>query len=134
MKNSLNKKETVMNVRAMRWMGVAFLSCSLAVAPLAARAGIVTTEALTAQQEGDANRAKVQSFLERANAAGKLQEHGVSAQDAKNRVAALNDTEARELARQIDSLPAGGNFGSFTDDQLIIILLLVILVAVIASS
>lgn len=123
-----------MNVRGTRWIGVAFLSCSLAFAPLGAHAGIVTTDALTAQQESDSNRAKIASFLDRANAAGKLQEHGVSAQDAKSRVAALSDSEARDLARQIDSLPAGGNFGSFTDDQLIIILLLVILVAIIASS
>jgi hypothetical protein len=139
MKNSTNiNKETVMKVRGMRWvmrrLGVAFLSCSLAFAPFVARAGIVTTDALTAQQETDANRAKIESFLQRADAAGKLQEHGVSAQDAKNRVAALSDGEARELAAQIDSLPAGGNFGSFTDDQLIIILLVVILVAIIASS
>jgi hypothetical protein len=38
-----------------------------------------------------------------------LERHGVSAQDAKARVAALSDDEAERLAAKIDSLPAGGN-------------------------
>ena len=122
-----------MSMRSIRVVGAAFLAASLVIAPLHARAEIVTTDAITAERGTIAEREKVVSFLERADAARKLREYGVSARDAKERVAALSDKEVRELALQIDSLPAGGNIGNFTDTQVIILLLLVILVAVLVS-
>jgi hypothetical protein len=38
-----------------------------------------------------------------------LESRGVSAADAKARVAALSDDDVDQLAAKIDSLPAGGN-------------------------
>lgn len=58
-----------------------------------------------------AERAKVQAFLERADVVAKLEQFGVSAADAKARVAAMTDEEARALSERIDQEPAGGIIG-----------------------
>jgi len=123
-----------MNLRSCSLVGTVLVLGSLLVAPMAAIAGIVSTEQLTAQSRTDAERAKVQAFLDRANAAGQLQALGVNGVDAQTRVSALSDDEVHELSGKIDSLPAGGDFGGFTNQQIIIIVLLLILVAIIASS
>jgi len=123
-----------MSVRSIRAVGTAFLAASLVIAPAHARAEIVSTDAITAERGANAERERVLSFLERADAAGKLREYGVTVRDSEQRVAALSDQEVRQLAQQIDSLPAGGNFGGFTDTQIIIILLVIVLVAVLASA
>lgn len=119
-----------MNLRRLRSFGHLLLSASLVLAPVLAHAGIVTTEQMTARQQTDAERARIQSFVERAGAAGQLQLLGIGAADAQSRVEALSDEEVHALTGRIDSLPAGGNFGSFTDEQVIIVLLLIILVIV----
>lgn len=127
-------KEIVMSIRSTRTVGAAFLAASLIIAPVHARAEIVSTDAIIAERGANAEREKVLSFLERADAAGKLQKYGVPVRDAQERVAALSDKEVHELAQQIDSLPAGGSFGGFSDQQIIIVLLLLVLVAVLAST
>ena len=72
--------------------------------PLAAQAGMVSTEAALA----GADRGKVASFLERTEVRAQLQARGVDEADVKARVAALTEQEAAQLAAQIDSLHAGG--------------------------
>ncbi|HYA77022.1 MAG TPA: PA2779 family protein [Burkholderiaceae bacterium] len=123
-----------MNLRRCNLLAVVFVCGTLTVTPMVANAGIVSTDQLTAQSSIDAERAQVQAFLDRASAAGKLQALGVNGVDAQTRVSALSDTEVHALAEKIDSLPAGGDIGSFTNEQIIIIVLLLILVAVIVSS
>lgn len=73
--------------------------------PLPAHAGMVGTEAVVASAE----RGRIVSFLEREDVRQQLQAQGVSPADVKARVAALTDEEARQLAGQVDRLPAGGN-------------------------
>jgi hypothetical protein len=68
-------------------------------------AGMVSTEAAVANSE----RALVASFLDREDVRAQLEASGVSAADVKARVAAMTDEEARNLAGQIESLPAGGD-------------------------
>lgn len=92
-----------------------------------AHAEIVPTEAVTAQNKVETDRAKVQSFLDRANVKEKMQAMGVDGLMAKDRVAALTDAEVAALAQKIDTLPAGAAMSS-TD--LIIVLLIAILVAI----
>lgn len=53
--------------------------------------------------------ARLASLLDRADVRAALESHGVSAEDAKSRVAALSDEEAEKLAAKFDSLPAGGS-------------------------
>ena len=123
-----------MQNKAYRSLGVAFLAAALGLQPPAARAEIVTTGLLTAQHVTDVERAKIQSFLDRESVRHKIQAMGIDGLAARDRVAALNDQEVHDLAARIDSLPTGGNVGSFTNEQLIIILLVAILVAVIVSA
>jgi hypothetical protein len=123
-----------MRKKAYRTLGVAVLSAALGLHPPAVQAGIVTTGELTAQHVTDVERAKIRSFLERDNVRHRIQAMGIDGLHARDRVAALSDAEVHDLAGKIDSLPTGGNFANFTNEQLIIVLLIAILVAVLASA
>jgi len=109
-----------------RWLFAALAAAlSMPVPPV--RADIVSSDELATQSQAEADRAKVRSFLDRANVRERLQALGVEGVVAKDRVAALSEEEVHALAQRIDSMPAGGAFGT-TD--IILILLVVILVAV----
>jgi hypothetical protein len=112
----------------------ALLTVALCLQMPLARAGIVTSEQLTAQHRSDTDRAKILAFIERANVRDRIQAMGVDGLAARDRVAALDDEEAHAVAQRIDALPAGGNVGSFTDTQVIIVLLLIILVVVLVTA
>lgn len=114
-----------------RPLSTAIVAAALCLQPLAARADIVATDQLAAPRQADGDRARVEAFLDRAGVRERLQTMGLSGIVAKDRVAALSDQEVHGLAQKIDALPAGGNFGSFSNDQLIIVLLIAILVAII---
>src|SRR5436190_22771627 len=73
-----------------------------------AQAEIVDTDALGAQSQVELDRAKVQSFLDRANVKERLQAMGVSGIVATDRVASLSEAEVHALAQRIDTMPAGG--------------------------
>jgi hypothetical protein len=73
--------------------------------PLPVHAGMVGTDAVLPSAE----RERIVGFLEREDVRQQLQAQGVSSTQAKARVAALTDEEARQLAGQVDSLPAGGD-------------------------
>ena len=78
-----------------------------APAPVA-RADLIATDRVDAQgQSQSPARARVSSFLERADVRAALESRGVSAEEAKARVAALSDSEVESLAQKMDSLPAG---------------------------
>jgi hypothetical protein len=80
-----------------------------------------------AAAQTEADRAKVQQFLERASVRERLQAMGVQALNARDRVDSLTQEEVHALAQRIDSMPAGGNL---SQNDLIIILLVAILVIV----
>jgi hypothetical protein len=73
--------------------------------PLPAQAGMLPTEAAVTGAE----RVRVAEFFDREEVRAQLLARGVGAEEVKDRVAALTDEEARELAGRIDSLPAGGD-------------------------
>lgn len=72
--------------------------------PLPAQADIVTSE----EASVGAERAAIAGFLARSEVREALAARGVSPQAAQARVDALSDTEAQQLARDIDRLPAAG--------------------------
>ena len=76
-----------------------FLVISLAL-PFPAQAGMLSFDA---GQRGEINR-----LLDRADVPAGLQAYGVSAGEAKARIAAMDDDEVAQLAARIDQLPAGG--------------------------
>jgi hypothetical protein len=73
--------------------------------PLPTHAGLISTERATA----NADRERVIGLLERAEVRNQLQSYGVEPAAVKARVDALADSEVEQLARHIDSLPAGGD-------------------------
>lgn len=75
------------------------------VAPLPALAGIVSTDSVVAGAERD----RIAGLLERGDVRARLQALGVDPAAARDRVAALSDAEAAQLATQLDELPAGGD-------------------------
>jgi hypothetical protein len=67
---------------------------------------LIGTEQAAAAQPG---RALIEQTLARADVAAALQVRGVSVDAARERVAALTDAEAAQLAAQIDQAPAGAD-------------------------
>lgn len=89
-----------------RCMARVLIVCTMALGtPLPASADIVTTDQIYAGTE----RARVQSFLDRADVQAQMQSLGVDVNVARARVDALTDDEASRLAGQIDQLPAGAD-------------------------
>ena len=84
-----------------------------------AQAGMIGTDQV-ATSSAQADRNAVLGFVSRADVAGQLQALGLDAATAKDRVAAMTDSEVSYLAQRIESLPAGA------DTAGIILLILVI--------
>lgn len=103
------------------------IACLAALVALPVQAGMISTEEAVATQTLQADRDKVQAFLERATVQDKLQAMDVPAALAKTRVDALTAEEVATLAQRIDALPAGGALDSM---DVVIILLIAILVAI----
>lgn len=93
-----------------RLISQALIAC-LATLPFTAHAGLIgTDEAMSAHAQTD--RATVVNFLARADVQRELQTHGLTAQGAQERVAALTDAEVQQIAGRIDAAPAGGTSGA----------------------
>ncbi|RXZ44263.1 PA2779 family protein [Crenobacter cavernae] len=78
----------------------------------AAMIGVEQMHEATRSAEGDAARARVLEALSRANVVAELERQGVSPDQARDRVAALSDADARLLAEKVDKAPAGGIIGA----------------------
>jgi hypothetical protein len=107
------------------WGIIATLAVLCALPTPVVVADMVSTGQVIRQGVAEQDRARVRSFLDRADAREQLQAMGVDELAAKDRVARLTDQEAHTLAQKLEMLPAGGNLGQ---NDLIIILLVVILV------
>jgi len=89
-----------------RFVARLLIVCTVAMGlPLPATAGIVTTDQVYAGLDRD----QLRNFLDRAEVRAQMQALGVDADAARDRVDALTDEEARNLAQRIDQLPAGGS-------------------------
>ena len=106
----------------------AVLAAGFVLAVQTASAALISTDNVANQANAQADRAKVETFMQRADAERALKALGVAPDTAKQRVAALTDEEVHTLATKIDSLPAGAALSS-TD--IIIILLVAILVVLV---
>ncbi len=106
----------------------ALISAALLTQAPLAHAGIVDTDALSAQSQIEQDRAKVQGFVERADVKTKLQAMGVAGFLAKERVGAMSEEEVHALAERIDTLPAGGAMG--TMDWILVALVALLILAI----
>ncbi|AXK39893.1 PA2779 family protein [Crenobacter cavernae] len=78
----------------------------------AAMIGVEQMQQAERSAEGDAARARVFEALSRADVVAELERQGVSPDQARDRVAALSDADARLLAEKVDQAPAGGIIGA----------------------
>ena len=85
-----------------------FLNAALLLSSFAsARAGMIGADQLSAS--GFASRTAVMDVLARPDVASQLQAQGVDPAAARDRVAAMSDSEVQALQAQLDSLPAGAS-------------------------
>ena len=85
----------------------AVLSMSLYIP--AAQAAMVTTDQVMGVAETTAARTLLETTIMRVDVQQALLAQGVNPQDIQARVAALSDSEAAQMASQLDELPAGGD-------------------------
>jgi hypothetical protein len=93
----------------------------------AAQAALIRTQELLAAGDGAADRARVLAFLDRAEVREQIAALGVDPNEAAARVAALSDAQLREIAGELDELPAGQSaVGAVVGAILIIFLVLLV--------
>ncbi len=78
----------------------------LQVAP--AYAGLIGTQTLVDRASAELDRDRLKSALQRDQVRDLLADHGVSIEQAEERIDALTDAEVSQLAADFDKLPAGG--------------------------
>jgi len=106
---------------------VAAAAMTLCMLSVAAGAKMVSTDQAIGQVTASQERARVQEVLNRTDAQEKLQAMGIDGQVVKERVARLTDQEVNELARQLDTLPTGGDISNRNLVAVLLIILLVVL-------
>ena len=74
-----------------------------------AHAGMIGTAQVAAAEVGAQTRARLAAELQRSEVQAALQRNGIDLETAQARVASLSDEEAVVLAKQVDTLPAGGD-------------------------
>jgi hypothetical protein len=126
---SLLPRETFMKQSTPLTRGlIAIVATAMIAQTSIVRADMIGAEAvMSAQSQAEQDRAKVQSFVDRATVKERLQAMGVSGLVAKDRVASLTEAEVHALAQRIDAMPAGG---ALSANDLLIVLLIALLVAV----
>jgi hypothetical protein len=95
-------------MKIMSRLVAGFVATSIAFTNFVQAAPMLITTEQVAAADAQKDRALVNETFLRPELQAKLQEFGVSLQDAQARVAALTDQEISALARQIETAPAGG--------------------------
>jgi hypothetical protein len=92
-----------------------------------ANAALVSTEQVLARTDGAGDRTRVLAFLERAEVREQIVALGVDPNEAAARVRALSDAQVRDIAGQLDQVPAGQSaVGAVVGAILIIFLVLLV--------
>lgn len=117
-----------MNVKHLIKVCAVVLSVFLSLHGTTAMAGLVTTDQMSPQSQLEADKIKIQTFIEREDVKDRLQAMGVLESMSKARVAAMTSEEVHAVAQKIDSMPAGGRA---RDSDLVLILVLLILLLLI---
>lgn len=109
--------------KPVSWLVLAFFLA--AVSPGYALAALMSTEDSLESAVGSKARHSLQRMLARDEVRAQLERWGLDPAEAQERIEALTDTEAVQMARQIENLPAGGNgVGAVIGAVLIVFLVL----------
>ncbi|QEA40370.1 hypothetical protein FGL86_15655 [Pistricoccus aurantiacus] len=106
---------------------IAFLvlgSLPVAAAQATAASELISTQQALQADQANADRERILDVLARDDVQRQLELQGVDPQEVKDRVAALSDAEARQMADQLDQLPAGAS--SVVGALLVIFLVLLV--------
>ena len=107
-----------------------FLICSFLLLDFsvqAAKAGLITTEAVVAAASRQGDQQRVADFLGRAEVKQAMVGQGVAPAEAMQRLDSLADVEVARLAKVLDQLPAGGDgVGAVIGAGLLIFVILLI--------
>jgi hypothetical protein len=79
--------------------------------PFSTYAGMISTDQVVSAVQNQGARDRLRDLVGRSEVRNQLQNFGISASAAQERVSAMTDAEVASLAGQIDSLPAGGSSG-----------------------
>lgn len=104
------------------------LISSLVLVPFSLNAAMITTDKALSSSQSIENKNKVNEFFNRTDVIAKFESMGVTPQMAQERINAMTQAEVNQVAKNIDSLPAGGDL-TITTVGWIGILLVVGLVA-----
>jgi hypothetical protein len=86
-----------------------------------ATAGMIGTDRVAGVGSAQTERSLISGLLARDDVARQLQSLGVDLKTAQDRVAMLSDEEARSLAGNLESLPAGADSGWWIAVAIVII-------------
>lgn len=104
------------------------LISSLVLVPFSINAAMISTDKALSSSQNIENKNKVNEFFKRSDVIAKFESMGVTPQMAQERINAMTQAEVNQVAKNIDSLPAGGDL-TITTVGWIGILLVVGLVA-----
>ena len=113
-----------MNPFVARSLSRLLITC-LMLMTFTASAGMIGVDQLSAAKGACADRAALMTILARDDVQSQLRAHGVDPSDAKARVAAMTDNEARSVMAQVDALPAGASSSGWGWAAAVVIALLV---------
>ena len=116
-----------MNVKQMIKMGIVVLGAALYL-QTSVTAEMIAAEQTAPQSQLEADKLKVQTFMDRAEVRERLQAYGVVEAMSKVWVAAMTDEEVHAMAQKIDTMPTGGRLH---DSDLVVILLIILLLLLI---
>lgn len=103
---------------------IGLLCTGMVVLTSPVRAEMIGTESAVNAQSRSSDMAMVQSFMSRDAVRAELEQYGVDADAAAERVASLSDTELRELAANIDQQPAGAGVVTVIGITFLVLLIL----------
>ena len=92
-----------------------------------AKAEMIDTGTIVTLAKQENARARIMSFLDRQDVQQAMEQQGVAAKEARQRVAALSDAEVMQIAGAMDQLPAGGDgLGTIISAAVLIFIILLI--------
>ena len=74
-----------------------------------AKADMIDTGTAIAMTRQDDARTRIVNFLDRQDVQLAMEQQGIAAEEARQRVASLTDDEVMQISRVMDQLPAGGD-------------------------
>ncbi len=89
-------------------------------------AQMASTETVLAQPASVSSHEKVSQFVAREDVAKTFETMGVDPKMVEQRVALMSDEEVSKISSQIDTLPAGGDFGGIVGAVVFVFIVLLI--------